>query len=162
MTGKENLFRSLFLREIDGPLDVIHAVREYFVRAAGEHVFHPSFLVFIDLAYARHRRGTTIIERHDRRILVDKFFDDTELGKCRARKPVHPDDCLLWFRRPEPQPIQKESFRGLYLDNVRGSHVPSCQPARYFSCFGVSLSICVSMDSSFTLATIFSISSGTS
>ena len=41
------------------------------------------------------------------------------------------------------------------------SYVPSFQPARYSSCSGVSLSILMLIDSSFSLATRLSSSSGT-
>jgi hypothetical protein len=41
------------------------------------------------------------------------------------------------------------------------AYVPSDQPARYSSCSGVSLSILMAMDSSFSLATRLSSSSGT-
>src|SRR5581483_6853548 len=42
-----------------------------------------------------------------------------------------------------------------------GSYVPSDHPARYSSCSGVSLSILMPMDSSFSFATRLSSSSGT-
>ncbi len=46
-------------------------------------------------------------------------------------------------------------------DQRPNSYVPSLQPARYSSCSGVSLSILIPMDSSFSLATRLSRSSGT-
>ncbi len=50
---------------------------------------------------------------------------------------------------------------GLHFLRMTGSYVPSDQPARYSSCSGVSLSILMPTDSSFSLATRLSRSSGT-
>ncbi len=50
---------------------------------------------------------------------------------------------------------------GLHFLSMTRSYVPSDQPARYSSCSGVSLSILMPTDSSFSLATRLSRSSGT-
>ena len=94
-------------------------------------------------------------------------------GLCRDSGPMLPGDCPhIGSSTFQPvvssneKPHVSKARRGaLDVDSELGTenfpYVPSLQPARYSSCSGVSRSILIPMDSSFSLATRLSSSSGT-
>src|SRR3989344_6689569 len=100
MSDKKCLLRSLPLREIDGALNVIDTIGEYFVRRAREMRFADFFLV--RPSEPAYLIVPSVIKNEYGSLRIHELLNNGEFAEHRAPKAMHPNNYAFRPLRAEP------------------------------------------------------------
>ena len=118
MPGKIDRVYAGSFRKIHRSLNIVYAVNEMLMGRTC-----PSPFLSVQANEMAYTVVPAIIEDEDCRTIPRQKIDDSELAEHRAAKSVYPNDDVLWFLGPKPEPIQDIFLRRRYLNDLSRCHL---------------------------------------